>query len=286
MDRITRTILALGGDIYGDSLFQELCGHDDSHKLINNKDPFVIQCRLEPTLIHTFVSIIRTVALPFNENTKVTLNHDNPNVAYVHITDSQQQYNSVIVEVTNIKRINWNQHSAFFDIHLLAMSSYSVYCRLDYSELEHMPCRISWLLKRLRDKKFCVLDNEITSAKKLATLMSKAVALVKLGWTMDDIIHHSNTWVVAYHKDITNVRCKMNQDLNLKNMCISQHECPICKEEFQSHDIVVNLRCNHTFHVRCKHGEGGVDAWLGLQEKNTCPMCRRHIIPIDQHKKT
>lgn len=67
----------------------------------------------------------------------------------------------------------------------------------------------------------------------------------------------------------------IEQKLNyicLKNIKNSTNEnntesCPICLEEFEEDNIVINLTCNHNFHVNC---------WNKYQGKN-CPMCRRSI---------
>jgi len=47
--------------------------------------------------------------------------------------------------------------------------------------------------------------------------------------------------------------------------------CSICLDEFKEGDELRFVECDHNFHKEC------LDKWLLL--KNTCPICRKNIIP-------
>ena len=44
-------------------------------------------------------------------------------------------------------------------------------------------------------------------------------------------------------------------------------ECSICLETFKEDENLIQLNCNHIFHLHC------IDDWLQIQEN--CPVCRR-----------
>eukprot|EP00835_Amoeboradix_gromovi_P004579 NODE_365_length_10088_cov_0.583041.p2 type:complete len:123 gc:universal NODE_365_length_10088_cov_0.583041:574-206(-) len=44
-----------------------------------------------------------------------------------------------------------------------------------------------------------------------------------------------------------------------------QGKCMVCLEQFQYHEGIVNLRCNHLFHNLC------IKKWIAV--KNNCPVC-------------
>lgn len=46
-------------------------------------------------------------------------------------------------------------------------------------------------------------------------------------------------------------------------------ECPVCREEFQSGETLVELVCKHRFHQDC------ITEWLRIN--GTCPVCRRNL---------
>ena len=55
-------------------------------------------------------------------------------------------------------------------------------------------------------------------------------------------------------------------------------ECPICLETYQTNENVVNLPCNHIFHVSC------IKDWFA--EHTTCPVCRDNLmlrVPQNSH---
>ncbi|KAF9929791.1 hypothetical protein FBU30_001227 [Linnemannia zychae] len=50
-------------------------------------------------------------------------------------------------------------------------------------------------------------------------------------------------------------------------------ECSVCKDEFESKDICIQLKCKHIFHEDC------IKPWL--KTSATCPTCRFSLVPED-----
>lgn len=49
---------------------------------------------------------------------------------------------------------------------------------------------------------------------------------------------------------------------------MSNNTCPICITDFITNESVINLDCNHKFHIEC----------LKNVKSNSCPLCRCKII--------
>ena len=47
-------------------------------------------------------------------------------------------------------------------------------------------------------------------------------------------------------------------------------KCPICTEEFEDINKIIQLKCNHIFHKEC------IEHWEKI--KNSCPLCRKPIV--------
>lgn len=269
MERIIQTVLALGGDLFGETMFKELrCSPNVSRGQV------ILQCRLDPPMIPVLVNLVRSVAAPFGRGTRVSPPTTTQGKSVLNITAPYSpEEPPIVIEITPLRRAIWNQEGVRFDVHLLAMSNFSVFCRMDYPELEHISCKVGWLLNRVHQKRFALLDNDGMSPKKLAGVMAQASSMIEDGWHMDDMIHGKNAWVVSKWQDTKDTRVKEPEG------AVDPHhdECAICKEDFEPNDIVVNLRCNHSFHVRCKQACGGMEQWLLTQETDSCPMCRAAV---------
>ncbi|GAA5813109.1 hypothetical protein MFLAVUS_006578 [Mucor flavus] len=51
----------------------------------------------------------------------------------------------------------------------------------------------------------------------------------------------------------------------------TETDCAVCKDQFESHEIVIELPCEHIFHDEC------IKPWLKLN--STCPVCRHSVLP-------
>ncbi|KAI7866795.1 uncharacterized protein EV154DRAFT_432601 [Mucor mucedo] len=51
----------------------------------------------------------------------------------------------------------------------------------------------------------------------------------------------------------------------------SEADCAVCKDQFESHETVIELPCEHIFHDDC------IKPWLKLN--STCPVCRHSVLP-------
>ncbi len=56
------------------------------------------------------------------------------------------------------------------------------------------------------------------------------------------------------------------EKINNKN---DEHECCICKDEFETDSKVVTLECGHLLHSQC------IEEWAKYQAK--CPICRHEL---------
>ena len=57
---------------------------------------------------------------------------------------------------------------------------------------------------------------------------------------------------------------------NNKNKSNDNSKCLICLDNFEDIEIIINLKCNHTFHNKC------LETWLS-HYNNKCPTCRMEI---------
>lgn len=62
------------------------------------------------------------------------------------------------------------------------------------------------------------------------------------------------------------IKSQLYKDINNNSDCT---ECVICKDNFKSKDITVNLSCNHIFHNEC------INEWSLYNP--ICPICRTNI---------
>lgn len=194
-------------------------------------------------------------------------------------------------------------HHLTFDWSMISMSRDRMCVKRPFpSELKYVGDILSTLLHRIKNSKFCVAPLGITDeeqntddqgksrvAKLDADAMRRSVKLVEYGWIMDDWLDGSNGWIVSMWKNISNSR---RNSSGLR----SHSSCPLCYERFCEDDIVVNLPCNHNFHVNChvasssQDSPGGTQAsglyaWLSSGH-NTCPCCRASIRMTEKYSRT
>ena len=162
-------------------------------------------------------------------------------------------------------------------------------------------------IARVHKKRFCLDSDAAADAVLHATAMARAKTLCARGWRMDDLVMGRRAWVVAtwQHMSVTpfNVRLIVDGKLDAASPATFP-QCPICFESFSPGDVVVNLPCNHNFHV-CMGGGGvdgeegkerekkqggggggggggvcgGVHSWLSRGNVG-CPCCRKHLVGV------
>jgi len=60
----------------------------------------------------------------------------------------------------------------------------------------------------------------------------------------------------------------LEEQLSLRtHLC--QEECIICIEDYQPHDVLCTLKCNHTFHKEC------IENWIHYSSTTQCPICSK-----------
>ena len=55
------------------------------------------------------------------------------------------------------------------------------------------------------------------------------------------------------------------------NESFLEKSCPICLEEYQKNQKLIQLICNHYYHQECIRG------WIST-EKKSCPLCRSNLL--------
>jgi hypothetical protein len=198
-------------------------------------------------------------------------------------TDTHQHPLTIILEVAIMTRYDWNRMPCDLDVNLFAENSNSRYVRTDYQILQRFPDRYDFLVNRIQQMRFCVIDFSVCKSIILTReFVEKASAMVSKGWTMDDMIWGQDTWVInrwiTYQMRPTDVRVMHNAD-KIERM-LGQDECILCNERFTPTDIVFNTRCNHNFHWGPCHNSNenglkcrGLVEWV-RRDKLTCPCCR------------
>jgi RNA polymerase subunit RPABC4/transcription elongation factor Spt4 len=46
-------------------------------------------------------------------------------------------------------------------------------------------------------------------------------------------------------------------------------QCPICQNEMELGEVVIDLKCKHAYHEEC------ISFWL--KDENTCPICKEYL---------
>ena len=176
-------------------------------------------------------------------------------------------------------------HPIHFDWSMLTLSRDRLSIRRPYPKsLKYTGDIMATVITRVINSRFCIMPREICAdvtdttqvAKLDAETMNKAVRLIENGWKMDDWLDGSNGWVLSRWIDIPGARMDDSPSVSLKN----HSTCPLCMRLFAENDIVVNLPCNHNFHVNCHPNQpsskSGLYAWLSNGHL-TCPCCRAHV---------
>lgn len=150
-----------------------------------------------------------------------------------------------------------------FDIDLLCMSKCSLHVRRNQEQMD-----LNTLMHRVRKQMFSIIetDKKSETSHEHAAAINRASELIKQGWKQDTKSSSKPTWVVTKWANVKNlplVHCH-------KKFSALVTQCAICCESFESEDVIINLSCNHNFHISCHK------KWLETGNM-TCPCCRDSI---------
>ena len=268
LQSLKQTVKAFNGEIYGSILTIE----DDEEAVA--KEPHIMHCRIDLYLCNVFVQVlnlhynVQSSHLHFNELFGV-------NKQYI-IASKHDSSTKVVLDVCYQTNHEWSKLHCDFDINLLAENSSSLFLRTSYLCLEKFVDKIGYIKKRINQKQSTVLDTTFyRTTDKLRSLIDRTNVLVQRGWVMDDMFHgdelwNLNMWLTYQMRPHV---CRVHHDKKKLDMLVCMNECPLCNEEFNDMDIVINTRCNHNFHWcnnRCK----GLSEWL-RRGHVSCPVCRK-----------
>jgi hypothetical protein len=271
--RIVSLIKALRGDVFGEFVTLGLVQGDfDSVTCLD--------CRLPAEALPGFAPVLRLDYAVTSD-----ADEDASSMWNVRFQVHLGQGPPVKLRVIAARRATWRLSGNALDLDLVAVDGDNMYVRYHTPALRVLSDRLSYLVTRIRHRRFCLLDATPANLEH-GRQMRRAAKLVNVGgWHMDDMLGGRATWVVALwgvltrNPDCVRLAASLSaaQATSDSNAC--QHsDCPLCHEAFAPSDVVVNLSCNHNFHVNCPTSSGtqnGLSTWL--DEHDTCPCCRAKV---------
>lgn len=285
LNSIISIVKSFDGDIYG-SVIRDF-------KINKKTDISNINCRIDVHLVNLFSQILSVMfdvrELEAHIGGLVTLTKRyllSQKRLYPSILHTQHSLPSITLEVALMTKNEWTRMPSDLDVNIFAENSNSRYIRTDYQILKRFPDRYDFLMERIQQMRFCILDCSMCKSLTLTRgLVEKASTMVSKGWTMDDIIWGDESWIInkwiTYQMRPSDLRVMYNPD-KIARM-LRQDECMLCNERFAPTDIVFNTRCNHNFHWGpCRNADDnglkcrGLVEWV-IRDKSTCPCCRTNM---------
>lgn len=276
LHRISSLVKALRGDIFGDLLWTG--GVQGNHEATQS-----LSCRVPSDSLSYLVPLLQ-LEYHVTRESMPTYDPSNPGSTTcqlrVHLPVGGGCFRTLPMTVVASSRTAWRTVDLCFDIDALAMDADRVYLRFVTASMRQVPDRMAFVTGRIRAKRFCVLDGPDSSVK-MGGLLRRARALVASGWTMDDALLGRRSWVAGRWEELSaRGRVAMAMlppavsDSAWTTTAIDTcRECALCHDCFVTGDIIVNLSCNHNFHVQCpSHNGSGLCTWM--DEHVTCPCCR------------
>ena len=170
-----------------------------------------------------------------------------------------------------------------FDHQILSKSRRACYLkRVSAPHAMQPSADIASQLIRAQKRRFCLVNPcyLVTAAQHAAAIQYAAQMVDHHGWCMDDHGLGRTGWVVSRWSDVLCAPERVRGVVDQSTVSIAQHlECPLCLSDFTYNDVVVNLPCNHNFHVQCSpaSGSSGFVQWLLSGDNPTCPCCRANV---------
>ena len=243
---IERHVMAFNGDLYGEYVRES--------RIEMKKNITSISFRIDPMFLTPFINTM-SLKYPISSVESCTR-------WYVH----QYKIGGITANILPLKKFDFRATSCMFDCNILALNSDSMYVWKVVPCMRHMVDKISWILDRIRSKRFCLMTKSFMEDS-TCKIIETAVSLVGDGWIMDnEILGAKEGWVVNHWR---------NMPLERKQKCT---ECAICHEEIAADDIAINTCCNHNFHWNCKSAASlGLKQWVHIGGRTSCPTCRTNI---------
>lgn len=204
---------------------------------------------------------------------------DDENIVYTYL------------DIIVVSRVEWLRLPCDFDVNLLAESASSVYVRSNYTNMNKVVDKYSFVLDRVKKSTFAQLESLAAKTPEHACyFVDRAFKMSMRGWIMDDFYLGSNTYVMNAWMFFVNTPTFVRTEYDSQKLELmkSMDECAICSEKFKDTDIVINTKCNHNFHWsqagcnRQTSGGAGALCCKGLQEwikldNSSCPLCRKSM---------
>ena len=262
--RVVAVIKSLGGDVYG-SCIRDVLEYDARVKVTAWPTLSAIKCRFNSVKsIHALVSVLK-VDYALNQDVNAVASDLTTLVIKL---PAPCDPGAIRVDATTVVRYMWRLERPSFDVDTLASNSTALFVYTLPTPNEPSDA-ISTTLFRINTRKFSLFQLDPT-AKRTASIVAEAIALIANGWEMDDATLGPRGWIAAAWNDMHDIR-------KIKRK-VCGDECAICQERFKPSDIVVALPCTHAFHGRCENETGGLCEWL--EDKSTCPVCRRDVMSL------
>jgi hypothetical protein len=283
LSRIVSVIKALRGDVWGEFVTSGLVlGDFDSVSTID--------CRLPNDALGYLAPVMRLDYAVTPECTDQEPGQPWSGCLRVHLPGSGS--GPLRLRVLAAPRCALRSFDAHFDIDMLSVDGDRMYLRFSSPTMRMISDRLSFVVSRVRSRRFCLLDGPSTSADQGRQLRRAGELVASRAWHMDDMLGGRTRWVAAtwaallqsprsvrlgeqpnrpHHKDAA-----ADAGDDASHPC-RHTECALCHESFAQADVVVNLSCNHNFHVFCPCGAGGgLCVWL--DSHSTCPICRASVV--------
>lgn len=274
VDRVVGAVKLLNGDVYGDFLRDHMVGEEPLATGLR------IKCRLRTVQEKYLIGFLMMMDYFVSRESFDKL----------VVRSKTAQGVAVVLEVSSIqdRKDFFAQTIEDFDVNCLVADEVGTFVR-PIPVMHYVSDKVSYVMRRIREKRFCLVRIPFLPFD-IRNTMIAATTLVHRGWRMDDRLFGSVSWVVFAWN--THGEDGGENRIRVENHNIHAHDvCAICQEKFKPSDAVVNLSCNHNFHVFCNCGSGssdvacldlfseessrrpGLAAWLATNNA-TCPYCR------------
>lgn len=252
------------GDVYGEAIRDyRMCGQTTIPK---------IDIRLENSYFKPFTILLHS-KFAITELPAKVVNGININSFRLSPKPSSSFFLPIVLDIVLMTRALFRISFIDFDVNLLTESDKAIFLRFVPNIFKYIPDKLSHIKDRIITKHFTSLPCE-RLLQDVCLMVDKAIDMTNQGWTMDDLYHTKNTWVVGKWEGFVSGKHRKHISREQYNKLIECNTCSLCHEKIQTNDIVINTACNHVFHWRC-NPNNGLCCWA--KEHSTCPYCRSEM---------